>query len=64
MRKSGFEDFEVNSYREGKLRGGADKEREAFEAMERAKEVIVRQYTDIKTDFIQALHDHKSYLSI
>ena len=47
MKKSGFEDFEVDSYREGKLRGKTDAEKGAFEAMERAKEVIVKQYQSI-----------------
>ena len=55
MRKSGFENFEVDSYKEGKLRVDTDKEREAFEAMERAKEVITRQFREIKMDYVRAI---------
>ena len=64
MKKSGFEDFEVDSYKEGKLRVDTDKEREAFEAMERAKEVIAKQYQSILTDYMEAVRQHSSKIAI
>ena len=60
MKKSGFEDTEIQGYKQGRLRGENEPERIALEAMESAKEAIVKQYRGIKSDYIEMLRLHMS----
>ena len=52
MAKSGFEDFEVKTYKDGKLRPKTPEEKTAFEAMEKAAEKTKAEFTALRSKIL------------
>lgn len=69
MKKSGFEEFEIRDYREGKKEWSNEVEREALTKMEVASEKITREYDFSKDAFMKVsmgkmnINDMKKLLS-
>jgi hypothetical protein len=53
LKKSGFEEFEIRDYREGRMKWSSETEREALKKMEVASEKIAREFFLLRKDYTE-----------